>query len=291
MQEASSSIELSHSLPFQTKQSTGKAIKCVKKSLPKLPRKKKSVLPKMIEDAGLEGKGYSVKKKSSSKGQSSEECELVKNFHLDNEISWQAPVMKDRVIFREIVDGKKAKETKEIRYMLMSSKEVYEHFKNEFPEVLLELLKFCSLRRFHVKLLDQIHHNVCVCKYHENILLILIVLEKYNFDSFVDQVTFDQSNKDHIYRNCDKCKDLLDMLKPLFDVGETLTTYEQWQSEKKHAEKLTISGTVHDIFEDLKINLTDFLEHRYVKKKQQAHFGELIETCDSRSIVLQVGFF
>ena len=198
--------------------------------------------------------------------------------------------MKDRVIFREIVDGKKAKETKEIRYMLMSSKEVYEHFKNEFPEVLLELLKFCSLRRFHVKLLDQIHHNVCVCKYHENILLILIVLEKYNFDSFVDQVTFDQSNKDHIYRNCDKCKDLLDMLKPLFDVGETLTTYEQWQSEKKHAEKLTISGTVHDIFEDLKINLTDFLEHRYVKKKQQAHFGELIETCDSRSVVLQVDF-
>ena len=53
-QEASSSIELSQSSSFQRKQSTGKAIKCVEKLVPKSPRKKKFILAKMAKDAGLE---------------------------------------------------------------------------------------------------------------------------------------------------------------------------------------------------------------------------------------------
>ena len=61
----------------------------------------------MVQDPGLELKGYSVKKKSSSKGTSSEKSELVKNFYLSNETSWQAPGRKNCAIFREIVDGKK----------------------------------------------------------------------------------------------------------------------------------------------------------------------------------------
>ena len=113
--------------------------------------------------------------------------------------------------------------------MLTSLKEAYEHFKNEFPEDSIGLSKFCSLRPFHLKIFDQIPHNVCVSKYHENIHLILIDLEKYinvssNFDSFVKQATCDQSNNVCIYHKCDKCKDLLDTLKPLFDVGGTITT-------------------------------------------------------------------
>ena len=83
----------------------------------------------------------------------------------------------------------------------MSLKEVYEQFKNKNPNVPIGLSKFCSLRPFHVRLFDQIPHNVCVCKYHENLRLILIALEKYidissDFSGFVDQVTCDQTNKD-----------------------------------------------------------------------------------------------
>ena len=84
----------------------------------------------------------------------------MKNFYYGNQISWQAPGKKDRAIFREIVDGKKTKETKQRRYMLTSSKEANEPFKNEFPEVSIGLSKFCFLRPFHVKHFDQILHNI-----------------------------------------------------------------------------------------------------------------------------------
>ena len=43
--------------PYQRKQSTGKAIKWVAMSLPNSPRKKRFVIGKMAEEAGLEVKG------------------------------------------------------------------------------------------------------------------------------------------------------------------------------------------------------------------------------------------
>ena len=44
--------------PFQTKQSTGKALKRVAKSLPNSPRKKRFVLAKMAKEAGLNVNGF-----------------------------------------------------------------------------------------------------------------------------------------------------------------------------------------------------------------------------------------
>ena len=78
----------------------------------------------------------------------------------------------------------------------------------------------------------------------------------------------DQSNKNCIYHKFEKCKNLLDTLKPSLDIRETLKTYQQCVSEEKCAEKLKITATVKGIFEDLKSKLND-----YVKKMQQAHFG------------------
>ena len=163
----------------------------------------------------------------------------------------------------------------------------------------IRLSKFCSLRPFHIKLFDQIPHNVCVCKYHKNVRLILTVLEKYieissDFSQFVDQVTCDQTCKDCIYRKCNECKNSLDTLEPSIEVEETLTTYEQWQSEDKRAEKVNITASLSGIFQDLKNQLNGFLIHRYVKRIQQAHFTKLIEKlieeCNGTSIVLQVDF-
>lgn len=55
-QAASQSRESSKGSPFTTKQSTGKALKRVERSLPKSPRKKVFVLAKMAEEVGLQVK-------------------------------------------------------------------------------------------------------------------------------------------------------------------------------------------------------------------------------------------
>ena len=47
---------------------------------------------------------------------------------------------------------------------------------------------------------------------------------------------------------------------------------------------------INYIFEDLKSKFDDFLVHRYVKKLQQTHFGELIETCDNSYVVIPSNF-
>ena len=61
--------------------------------------------------------------------------------------------------------------------MLMSLKEAYHLFLEEMKDEVIGLSKFCSLRPTHIKLFEQIPHNVCVCEYHENIRLLLSVLE------------------------------------------------------------------------------------------------------------------
>ena len=104
--------------------------------------------------------------------------------------------------------------------MLMLLKEAQDVLTKEFEETaVIGLSKFCSLRSFQVKLFEQIPHNVSVCQYHENIHLILTVLEQQailttTFLHFVSQERCEEENKDCIYYRCDICKDFLEMFKP-----------------------------------------------------------------------------
>ena len=155
--------------------------------------------------------------------------------------------------------------------------------------------KFCILRPVHIKLFEQIPHNVCVCEYHENICLILSVMENHTslspmFNDFVQQVTCDQTCKDCIYQHCDNCRDLLETFKPMPDKGALLTKYQQWQTCNKKTEKVFITATVDAIFDDLRSQLNGFLVHCYIKGMQAAHFTKLITEYGESSVILQLDF-
>ena len=99
----------------------------------------------------------------------------------------------------------------------------------------------------HIKLFEQIPPNLCVCEYHENIRLILPVLENHTslslvIDNFVQQVTCNQTCKDLsaycIYQRCDNCRNLLQTFKPVPDKGALLTKYEQQQICDRKTEKV-----------------------------------------------------
>ena len=142
---------------------------------------------------------------------------------------------------------------------------------------------------------EQIPHNLCVCEYHENICLILSVLESHTslsskFDDFVQQVTCDQTCKDCIYQCCDNCRDLLETFKPMPDEGALPTKYQQWQTCDKKIEKVFISATVDAIFDNLRSQLNGFVVHQYIKRMQAAHFAKPIAECDEPSVVLQIDF-
>ena len=173
---------------------------------------------------------------------------------------------KDRVISWEVLsNGETSKKITQVRCMFMSLKEAYHLFQEEMKDEVIGLSKFCSLRPTLIKLFEQIPHNVCACEYHENICLILSVLENHTslsskFDDFVQQVTCDQTSKDCIYQRCDNCRDLLETFKPMPNEGALLTKYHQWQTCNKKTEKIVfITATADAIFDDLRSQLNGFL--------------------------------
>ena len=114
----------------------------------------------------------------------------VVEFYNNSDISRQAPGRKDRVIIRETVEGERLKTTD--AHVTERGVQVQGGISK------VGLTKFCEWRPAHVKLLDQIPHQVCVCVYscHENVRLLLVALKEHtDFAAFTEQVTCDPSTK------------------------------------------------------------------------------------------------
>ena len=227
-------------------------------------------------------------------GLSEDTKSAVNAFYLNNDITWQAPGRKDRVIIREVnSEGKKEKRTEQIRYMLMSLKEAHVKFVEEHPENKIGLSKFCEMRPTNVKVFDHIPHHVCVCSYHENVRLLLVALKEHTslpveFHEFISRVTCDSDAQACLKSQCEACKDRIDNFTP--SNGSDALRYLQWQNTNSRVEKVEIIGTVEDAFTSLKTQLKPFLLHTYVKRKQAAHLDKLVSNCDGENAVLQVDF-
>ena len=256
---------------------------------------KRCIVESLAKEVGLQVKVTSPVTNLSYGGLDEDTKQIVLTFYNTNEVSWQAPGRKDRVIIRETqADGSKSKRTEQVRYMLTSLKEAHQQFSSEHPEIMIGLSKFCELRPTHVKLFDHIPHNVCVCSYHENVRLLLVALKPYTafsveFRGFINQVTCDDENKKCMSRDCEKCKGFFDTFAP--QNGDDSIKYQQWQKNcDDKVEKVEILGIVTDAFSELKKQLRYFFIHTYVKRKQAAHFSDLVSKCNETHVVLQVDF-
>lgn len=182
---------------YSSRQSFGKATKKAASALPYSPIKKRSVVRALAMEVGLEVAEQTTKK-TAPNTLDDDVKQSVLSFYESDDISWQAPGLKDRVIIR---DGANNKQYKQARYMLLSLKEAHHAFQEACPEKKIGLSKFCSLRPEHIKLFDEIPHHVCVCTHHENIRLLLTSLAKNckeiktEFRIFIDQIVCDSSSK------------------------------------------------------------------------------------------------
>lgn len=59
------------------------------------------------------------------------------------------------------------------RHLQHSIKEVYTLFVKQYPELKISKSKFAELRPKHILLSSKLPHNVCLCKYHENFIMVL----------------------------------------------------------------------------------------------------------------------
>ncbi len=278
---------------FMTPQSFGKAVKRARKQLPESPRKKKAVLRKLVEEVGLPASETPTKQKTGPKV-NEELNKKVSDFYNSDDISWQAPGRKDRVIYRSRNEyGKKQKEYVQSRYMLMSLGEAHELAIKE--GISISRSKFCSLRPKHIKLMEERPHNVCVCVTHENVRMLLEVLKDHTdlpgcLTKFTDQLVCDSSSKKCMTLQCDLCKHKLSTCKPQGDACEVTVKYCQWQGTGNDMQKVTVEETVSTAFDELQRQLSAFLIHVYVKRQQKHFFDTQKSKVDGKRCVLHVDF-
>ena len=133
----------------------------------------------------------------------------VTEFYVRDDISRQAPGKRDSTVVRD----NNVKKTMQKRHLSMNISEVYQMFKQENPDKKIGKSKFASLRPGHVLLSSQMPRNVCVCRQHQNMALILEALHKFDetfplYSHVLPQTLVCNSDIDFCCSNiCESCKD------------------------------------------------------------------------------------
>ena len=192
---------------YSTKQSFGKAVMRVRRSLPKSPRKKRAVVLGMASEFGLDVREDSTSYKFSVRHQSSineDMKERIKAFYFRPDIVYTMPGMKD-VMVVWTSDGKS---TLRKHYLTMFLREAYKVYCEENPDDKVGLSTFCNLRPTNVLLLKDSPSDQCKCFIHENFFMKLQALQKPYTSQFWSNFLCDASpNSDCWLSQCDNCRE------------------------------------------------------------------------------------
>ena len=201
------------------------------------PRKRLAVATAVAKEVGLTVLGPSTVPVV-KRGLPENVAKEVQDFYLQDDITWQAPGRKDRVIIRERKEGENVKTIIQARYMLMSLAEAHSIYCKESTNT-IGLSKCCDLRPKQVKLFDTLPHNVCICPYHENVRLLLKALQcktglPETTTEFVNALVCDASNKDCMTLRCPECCQNYSTYTPNdADSANSAIVYQQWQNTEK----------------------------------------------------------
>lgn len=162
------SIDSTSSSPigsYRCLQSFGKAVRKLKKNLPGSPLKKEAVVRKLATEI-LGCDLDKCQKKENAKDEVAEKA--VRDFYYRDDISRQAPGIKDYKTIKDTVTGKKTKRQK--RHMVVTIREAYQCFKDQHTDINIGKSVFYSLRPAEVLPVAYTSHVVCVCAQHSNII-------------------------------------------------------------------------------------------------------------------------
>lgn len=231
---------------FKSPASFGKANKRVERVLPKSPRKRMAVVEKLASNI------LKVKlprtRKVGSVSLSKDTKSMVIDFYLSDSISRQCPGKSDWLVVKND-DGSKEKRQK--RHMVMTLSESYKLFGTDNSSVNIGKSSFAALRPKHVLLVSNMPHNVCGCRYHNNVILLLESLHRkvpniplYSREIFLPLCVCDINAENCMSNNCETCGNGYRFDESVKDVeGDDAISWFQWQENSKgYLEKKSFSG-------------------------------------------------
>ena len=176
--------------------------------------------------------------------------------------------------------------------------EVHELFKEE-SSVQIGKSKFAELRPPQVIPSSAFDHEVCICKYHENIDLLLQGLSRLGISGCIsseEAVAKTVCRLDSckcIDRVCDSCG-VIELTDNLFEgLGKDGSmSYYQWQKVEGAVRKNLVDCTIAEAEEDLQAQLRPFSRHVYNIRCQFQELKHLKEQLRQDEIIIHsIGFF
>uniref|UniRef100_A0A8D9F251 Uncharacterized protein n=1 Tax=Cacopsylla melanoneura TaxID=428564 RepID=A0A8D9F251_9HEMI len=285
--------------PYKCPQTLSKAVKKVTSNLPSTPRRKKAVIEKIVKDycpqlskRKLFNNDHTPSSKKSQEDQ--DVASLVLKFYERDDISRQAPGRKDVKSIRDKT-GKKQYVPK--RHMILTVLETYQLFKEEYPDVSIKKSKFYCLRPPNVLLSSEMPHNVCVCKYHANVIFLTQALHKlvYSFPpdhtTLICRLTCNVEDEKCMTGVCKECCDKSpDSFIEKSDDLKLNATWNQWKEIDGRQELVLTEGTVQEAVNDLKEQIAYFKVHSYVKRVQTLAFLEAKNNMKENELVIQIDY-
>ena len=156
-------------------------------------------------------------------------------------------------------------------------------FMEKYPYASIGCSKFATPRPSHVLLNSQMPNKVCLCHYHENFIMLLETLCKVHphipsySSQFVARFVCAQSTEHCPNNVCHEWKDG----KLFYYTSDGSINRFQWEKQmwidnKNELRKLK-SNTFEQALQKLKMQMSSFVLHHYIKQKQSASYIEHID--------------
>ena len=196
-----------------------------------------------------------------------------------------------------------SKETVQRRHMVMTIGEAYKIFLTYFPDIQCGKSRFAELRPPYVLLVSKTPQNVCGCKYHSNVFLLLECLNRkfpgtfprYEKEAFLGQCVCNLQNETCMSNACDLCQDgsLFEQNfanKLTDEAKKSEMRWDQWMPNSTgYIEKRELHGTVEDMLLSLNDQLPRFTWHVFIKDKQPKSYQNDKEEAKSSDSDLCMG--
>jgi len=190
-----------------------------------------------------------------------------------------------------VTDVTHPKYTVQKKLMMMTVMEAYKLFKMEHKDVKVGKSKFASLRPVHVQPVSEKDQNVCCCRYHENVEMLLDSLRKTcptlpSLDAVVEGAGCRWDIKCYLSQ-CDICHDVGNFIHTLVttdpEVEEAQIIYCQWTAENK---KGRVQSTLAEAVEELITQVVALKRHCYIAKVQLQQIKQLKSSLAANEAVL-----
>lgn len=270
-------------------------MKMVRKSLPVDIRKKREVIKKLAKEVFPDLDVEKEDRKASWNKISPENIKLIEEFYIRDDISRQAPGLRDVISIKS--SGMKNHLQK--RHLIFTIKEAFAIFKEENPAVQIKLTKFYELRPKHVLLTSETPHNVCVCKYHANFNYLTEAINKVipvfpkDGKEILSTMCCDASAEKCMDGSCSQCEtDIYYCLVPLkYNSNEiTALKWKQWEDSNCRPHIVEVTACLSTALDKLQSLFKHFKLHCFVKREQHKTFENKKLGLHEHEALLQVDF-